>query len=81
MPNSRRRLLLAAALFLAALGLVLLGQAGLLTPVRDLALRAASGVQSSVSAAFFNVRDFLTASRNSRRKWSPCASRPPRWTA
>jgi rod shape-determining protein MreC len=64
MPNSRRRLLLAAALFLAALGLVLLGQAGLLTPVRDLALRAASGVQSSVSAAFFNVRDFLTAPRN-----------------
>jgi rod shape-determining protein MreC len=64
MPNSRRRLLIASALFAAALGLVLLGQAGLLAPVQDLALRAVSGVQRSVSTAFFNFRDFLTAPRN-----------------
>jgi rod shape-determining protein MreC len=60
----RKRLLLASALFAAAVGLVLLGQAGFLAPVQDLALRALSGVQHSISTAFFNVRDFLTAPRN-----------------
>ncbi len=64
MSNTRRRLLLGSALFLAALGLVLLGQAGLLGPVQDLALRGVSGVQRSISTAFFNVRDFFTAPRN-----------------
>jgi rod shape-determining protein MreC len=64
MPSSRRRLLLASALLAAALGLVLLGQAGMLVPVQDLALRAVSGVQRSISTAFFNIRDFLTAPRN-----------------
>jgi rod shape-determining protein MreC len=64
MSNFRKRLPLAAALFLAAIGLVLLGQAGSLAPVRDLAYRAVSGVQSSLSTAFYNVRDFLTAPRN-----------------
>jgi rod shape-determining protein MreC len=55
---------LASALLIAALGIVLLGQAGMLDPVRDLALRAVSGVQQSISTAFFNIRDFLTAPRN-----------------
>ncbi len=64
MTNSRRRILIASALFTAALGLVLLGQAGLLAPVQDLALRAVSGAQRSISTAFFNIRDFLTAPRN-----------------
>jgi rod shape-determining protein MreC len=64
MSISRRRLLIASALFLAALGLVLLGQAGLLGPVQDLALRGATGVQRSISDAFFNIRDFFTAPRN-----------------
>jgi rod shape-determining protein MreC len=67
MPNSRRRLLIASALFAAALGLVLLGQAGLLAPVQDLALRAVSGVQRSISTAFFNFRDFLTAPRDQQQ--------------
>ncbi len=56
--------MIASALFAAALGLVLLGQAGLLAPVQDLALRAVSGAQRSISTAFFNIRDFLTAPRN-----------------
>jgi rod shape-determining protein MreC len=64
MSSSRRRLLLASALLAASLGLVLLGQAGLLSPVQDLAFRAVSGVQRSLSTAFFNIRDFLTAPRN-----------------
>jgi rod shape-determining protein MreC len=64
MPNLRKRFLLTAALFLAAIGLVLLGQAGSLAPVQDLAYRAVSGAQSSLSTAFYNVRDFLTAPRN-----------------
>jgi rod shape-determining protein MreC len=64
MSITRRRLLVASALFLAALGLVLLGQAGLLGPVQDLALRGATGVQRSISDAFFNIRDFFTAPRN-----------------
>src|SRR4030042_2831932 len=64
MPNSRKRLLIASALFAAAVGLVLLGQAGMLAPVQDLAQRAVTGVQRSISTAFFNIRDFLTAPRN-----------------
>jgi rod shape-determining protein MreC len=64
MPNTRRRLLLASALLAAALGLVALGQAGFLVPVQDLAMRAVTGVQRSLSTAFFNIRDFLTAPRN-----------------
>jgi rod shape-determining protein MreC len=64
MPNSRRRLLLASALLAAAVGLVLLGQAGLIAPVQDLTLRAVSGIQNSITTAFFTTRDFLTAPRN-----------------
>jgi rod shape-determining protein MreC len=56
--------LIASALFAAAVGLVLLGQAGMLAPVQDLAQRAVTGVQRSISTAFFNIRDFLTAPRN-----------------
>jgi rod shape-determining protein MreC len=59
--------LIASALFAAALGLVLLGQAGLLAPVQDLALRAVSGAQRSISTAFFNIRDFLTAPRDQQQ--------------
>lgn len=36
----------------------------MLDPVRDLAFRAVSGVQRSISTTFFNIRDFLTAPRN-----------------
>ncbi|MBN2084053.1 MAG: rod shape-determining protein MreC [Anaerolineales bacterium] len=64
MSNSKRRLLIASALFAAAIGLVLLGQAGMLAPVQDLAQRAVTGVQRSISTAFFTLRDFLTAPRN-----------------
>jgi rod shape-determining protein MreC len=49
---------------LSALGLVLLGQAGMLGPVQDLAFRGVSGIQRSISTAFFNIRDFFTAPRN-----------------
>lgn len=56
--------MLAGALLLASLGLVLIGQAGMVDPVRDLAFRAVTGVQRSISTAFFNIRDFLTAPRN-----------------
>jgi rod shape-determining protein MreC len=64
MSNTRRRILIASALLLAAVGLVLLGQAGLISPVQDLALRGVSGVQRTLSTAFFNIRDFFTAPRN-----------------
>ncbi len=67
MSNSRKRILIASALFAAALGLVLLGQAGQLAPVQDLALRAVSGFQRSISTAFFNIRDFLTAPRDQQQ--------------
>ncbi len=67
MSNSRKRILIASALFAAALGLVLLGQAGLLAPVQDLAQRAVTGVQRSISTAFFNIRDFLTAPRDQQQ--------------
>jgi rod shape-determining protein MreC len=65
MFNPRRRfLLLALALLLAAIGLVILGQVGVITPVQDLALRGVTGAQHTISTAFFNIRDFLTAPRN-----------------
>ena len=64
MPTARRRLLIAFAFFLAALGFVLLGQAGLIDPIKDLALRGVSGAQRSISTSFYNIRDFLTAPRN-----------------
>jgi rod shape-determining protein MreC len=64
MTNTRKRILLAAALLLAAVGLVFLGQAGLISPVQDLALRGTSGVQRALSTAFFNIRDLFTAPRN-----------------
>jgi len=64
MSNTRRRILIASAVLLAAVGLVLLGQAGLISPVQDLALRGVSGVQRTLSTAFFNIRDFFTAPRN-----------------
>jgi rod shape-determining protein MreC len=67
MPTSRNRLLLAAALFAAAVGLVLLGQAGLIAPVQDAVQRAVTGLQGSLSTAYFNVYDFLTAPRNQRQ--------------
>lgn len=64
MPPARKRLLLASAFLLAALGLVLLGQAGMISPIKDLALRGVTGAQRSITTAFFNIRDFLTAPRN-----------------
>jgi rod shape-determining protein MreC len=65
MINPRRRFLLfALALLLAAAGLVILGQVGVIAPVQDLALRGVTGVQHSLSTAFFNIRDFFTAPRN-----------------
>jgi rod shape-determining protein MreC len=64
MPPARKRLLLAFALLLAALGLVLLGQAGMISPIKDLALRGVTGAQRSITTTFFNIRDFLTAPRN-----------------
>jgi rod shape-determining protein MreC len=67
MSPSRRRLLVASAFLLAAFGLVLLGQAGLLTPVRDLALRASGGIQGVLTDTFNNISDFLTAPRNQQQ--------------
>jgi rod shape-determining protein MreC len=65
MANSRRRFfLIAIALLLAATGLVVLGQVGVITPVQDLALRGVTGAQHTLSTTFFNVRDFFTAPRN-----------------
>jgi rod shape-determining protein MreC len=64
MPPARKRLLLTSAFLLAALGLVLLGQAGMISPIKDLALRGVTGAQRSITTAFFNIRDFLTAPRN-----------------
>src|SRR5512136_594489 len=64
MSTTRKRILLGFALLLAAVGLVLLGQAGLISPVQDLALRGTSGVQRALSTAFFNIRDLFTAPRN-----------------
>jgi rod shape-determining protein MreC len=60
-------MLIAAALFAAALGLVLLGQAGLITPVKDAVARAVTGVQGSLSTTFYNLYDFLTAPRNQQQ--------------
>jgi len=65
MINPRRRfLLLGLALLLTAVGLVILGQVGVIAPVQDLALRGVTGAQHSLSTAFFNIRDFFTAPRN-----------------
>jgi rod shape-determining protein MreC len=65
MFNPRRRFfLIALALLLAAVGLVVLGQVGIIQPVQDLALRGVSGAQHTISTTFFNVRDFITAPRN-----------------
>jgi rod shape-determining protein MreC len=64
MPPARKRLLLAFAFLLAALGLILLGQAGMISPIKDLALRGVTGAQRSITTTFFNIRDFLTAPRN-----------------
>jgi rod shape-determining protein MreC len=65
MANPRKRFFtIALALVLAAIGLVILGQVGVIQPVQDLALRGATGAQRAFSTAFFNVRDFLTAPRN-----------------
>ncbi len=49
---------------MAAVGLVVLGQVGIIQPVQDLALRGVSGAQHTISTTFFNVRDFITAPRN-----------------
>lgn len=67
MPSSRNRLLLAAALFAAAVGLFLLGQAGLIAPVQDAVQRAVTGLQGSLSTAYYNIYDFLTAPRNQQQ--------------
>jgi rod shape-determining protein MreC len=67
MPSSRNRLLLAAALFAAAVGLFLLGRAGLIAPVQDAVQRAVTGLQGSLSTAYYNVYDFLTAPRNQQQ--------------
>lgn len=65
MINPRRRFfLIALALLLAVIGLLVLGQVGVIRPVQDFALRGVTGAQHSLSTAFFNVRDFLTAPRN-----------------
>jgi rod shape-determining protein MreC len=64
MSATRKRLFLALALLLLSIGLLLLGLAGMLSPVQDLAFRAVGGLQGNISTAFFNFRDFLTAPRN-----------------
>jgi rod shape-determining protein MreC len=63
MPAKRKRILLTLALFATAVGLVILGQTGLLNPIQDLAIRGASGLQHTVSTTFYTIRDFLTAPR------------------
>jgi rod shape-determining protein MreC len=64
MAPTRRRLLIASALLILAVGIVLLGQAGLLSPLQDAVFRGVGGIQSGISTAFYNLRDFLTAPRN-----------------
>lgn len=65
MFNPKRRFFtIALAVLLAAVGLVVLGQVGVVQPVQDLALRGVTGAQHTISAAFFNIRDFITAPRN-----------------
>jgi rod shape-determining protein MreC len=64
MATIRRRLLIASALLILAIGILLLGQTGLLSPLQDVAFRGVGGIQSGISTAFYNLRDFLTAPRN-----------------
>jgi rod shape-determining protein MreC len=64
MSSTRRRLFIALALLGASLGALLMGRAGLLSPVEDLAHRSMTGIQSSISSTYFNIRDFITAPRN-----------------
>jgi len=65
MFNPKRRFFtIALAVLLAAVGLVILGQVGVVQPVQDLALRGVTGAQHTISTVFFNIRDFITAPRN-----------------
>jgi hypothetical protein len=64
MSELRRRILLASALMLLALGLLVIERAGYLDPLKSAAARPLLGLQRSFSTAYYNVRDFLTAPRN-----------------
>ncbi len=64
MSELRRRILLASALMLLALGLLVIERAGYLDPLKSAAARPLIGLQRSFSTAYYNVRDFLTAPRN-----------------
>jgi rod shape-determining protein MreC len=64
MSAHRRRVSLTIALLAASLGVLLMGRAGLLAPMEDLAQRSMTGLQGAVSSTFFNIRDFVTAPRN-----------------
>lgn len=64
MPAIRKRFFLALSLLLLAVGILLLGQAGMLSPLQDVFFRGVGSLQNSISTAFFNFRGFLTAPRN-----------------
>jgi rod shape-determining protein MreC len=64
MSAARRRLLLTLAFLGASFGALLMGRAGLLSPIEDLAHRGMTGIQTGVSTTYYNIRDFVTAPRN-----------------
>jgi rod shape-determining protein MreC len=64
MPTIRKRFLIALALLILSAGILLLGAAGLLSPLQDTVSRVTVGAQSGITTAFYNLRDFLTAPRN-----------------
>ncbi|MGA2112110.1 MAG: rod shape-determining protein MreC [Anaerolineales bacterium] len=64
MSELRRRILLALAFVVAAIGLMVLQRSGYWDPLEGLIERPLVGVQRSISQSYYNIHDFLAAPRS-----------------